>query len=78
MGDLNDDPTDRSVQRLVKETVKFEGLYNPMEALHQKGVGSIAHQDRWHLFDQLISLPQTLKQRAPYNSQGQACLEDRF
>lgn len=57
MGDLNDDPTDRSVKRLVKETVKFEGLYNPMEALHQKGVGSIAHQDRWHLFDQLIFTP---------------------
>ena len=54
MGDLNDDPSDRSVRRLVKETVKFEGLYNPMEALHQRGVGSIAHRDRWHLFDQLI------------------------
>lgn len=61
MGDLNDDPSDRSVKRFVKASSTSPGFYNPMEAMHAQGVGSIAHRDRWHLFDQLIFTPNFLK-----------------
>ncbi|MGA0063378.1 MAG: endonuclease/exonuclease/phosphatase family protein, partial [Flavobacteriaceae bacterium] len=54
MGDLNDDPSDRSVKRFIHSKYSDMAFYNPMEAMHKKGVGSIAHRDRWHLFDQLI------------------------
>ncbi len=62
MGDLNDDPSDRSVMRFVKSKNTEMAFYNPMEAIHKQGVGSIAHRDRWHLFDQLIFTKNFLNQ----------------
>lgn len=59
MGDLNDDPTNKSTRvvlnarQKVKE-VKPGGFYNPMWKLYRKGVGSIAYQGKWSLFDQII------------------------
>jgi hypothetical protein len=59
LGDLNDDPTDPSVYKVlgargkVKE-VKKDGLYNPMFKLHQQGIGTLAYRDAWNLFDQII------------------------
>ncbi len=29
-------------------------MYNAMEPLFRKGVGSLAYRDRWNLFDQII------------------------
>ena len=29
------------------------GLYNPMEKLYRKGIGSLAYRDKWNLFDQI-------------------------
>lgn len=29
------------------------GLYNPMEPLYRKGIGSLAYRDKWNLFDQI-------------------------
>ena len=59
MGDYNDDPTNKSLQLLVKQDPKsylknFKPLFNPMERLYKMGLGSLAHNDRWHLFDQLL------------------------
>jgi exonuclease III len=59
MGDLNDDPTDRSVAKVlgakgkVKE-VKKDDLFNPFWQLHREGIGSLAYRDAWNLFDQII------------------------
>ncbi|WP_026808656.1 endonuclease/exonuclease/phosphatase family protein [Arenibacter latericius] len=58
MGDLNDDPTDYSLKKILKIKTKEEileptELYNPMENLHKKGIGSLAYRDRWNLFDQI-------------------------
>lgn len=60
MGDLNDDPTNASVikhlrAQKTKESTKNYGLYNPMyELFKKKGIGSLAYNDKWNLFDQFI------------------------
>ena len=59
MGDLNDDPTNTSVKKVLaakskKEDVPLKGLYNPMYAMSKKGIGSLAWRDSWNLFDQII------------------------
>jgi hypothetical protein len=62
MGDLNDDPIDKSVKEHLKTSSTKEGavspiLYNPMEDLYKKGIGSLAYQDKWNLFDQIVISP---------------------
>ena len=50
MGDFNDDPTSKSVKSFLVNTQ----FYNPMERLLNKGLGSLKHDNIWHLFDQII------------------------
>ncbi len=63
MGDLNDDPISPSVAKVLnakekKEDVRQGGLYNPWIELYKKGYGTLAYQDAWGLFDQImISFP---------------------
>lgn len=59
MGDLNDDPVNNSVSKVLNakgkiEDVKKGGLFNPMWSLYKEGIGSIAYRDLWSLFDQII------------------------
>ncbi|MFH1120758.1 MAG: endonuclease/exonuclease/phosphatase family protein [Bacteroidota bacterium] len=59
MGDLNDDPTDKSVAKFLgakgkKEDVASGDLFNPFWQLHRDGIGSLAYRDSWNLFDQII------------------------
>lgn len=59
MGDLNDDPVNNSVLNVLDakakvDEVKKGGLFNPMWKLYKDGIGSIAYQDSWSLFDQII------------------------
>jgi hypothetical protein len=59
MGDLNDDPTSPSVRQILnakgkKEQVEPGGLYNTMYDFYKKGIGTLAYQDAWNLFDQII------------------------
>lgn len=59
MGDLNDDPTDDSLKKVLRTKGEKEGLeeselYNPMEKLYKKGAGTLAYRDQWNLFDQLF------------------------
>lgn len=59
MGDLNDDPTNESVKKHLKtyadpNRTREEEFFNPMENLHKQGIGSLAWQDSWNLFDQTI------------------------
>ena len=66
MGDLNDDPTSPSVKKYLKangkrEKVKIKELYNPMEKMYKKGLGTLAYRDGWNLFDQIIISHELLK-----------------
>lgn len=59
MGDLNDDPIDRSVKFNLRSTdnkaeTRHAKLFNPMVELYNKGVGSLAYRDTWNLFDQML------------------------
>ncbi|WP_339845513.1 endonuclease/exonuclease/phosphatase family protein [uncultured Dokdonia sp.] len=59
MGDLNDDPTNASVKKVLKtqhkiKKVRDKELYNPMESMFKKGIGTLAYRDGWNLFDQII------------------------
>jgi hypothetical protein len=59
MGDLNDDPVNASVAKVLGadgnlQNIKQTGLYNPFVDLYKKGIGSIAFGDAWGLFDQII------------------------
>jgi len=59
MGDMNDDPDDRSCRvilgaRRTQEQVEEGGLFNAMWELHDKGFGSLSYRGRWNLFDQMI------------------------
>ncbi|MFY0255078.1 endonuclease/exonuclease/phosphatase [Chitinophaga sp. 30R24] len=59
MGDLNDNPTNESITKVLKaggnpEKLKAQELYNPWVAYYNKGIGTLAYQDAWALFDQIM------------------------
>lgn len=59
MGDLNDDPTSPSVKHVLntkrnRNEMKMKELFNPMEDMYKKGMGTLAYRDAWNLFDQII------------------------
>ena len=59
MGDLNDDPIDESVTDFLKASGKLnklnkDELYNPYVDKYKDGNGTLAYNDAWNLFDQII------------------------
>lgn len=59
MGDLNDDPVSPSVAVVLgakgnKEDVKEGGMYNPWVTNYKEGIGTLAYNDSWNLFDQIM------------------------
>jgi len=59
MGDLNDDPISPSVTKVLgakgkASDVKEKGLFNPWYDFYRRGIGTLAYQDAWGLFDQII------------------------
>lgn len=59
MGDLNDNPTNPSVKKVLnakanKKEVGEGGLYNTVANYYHRGIGSNAWRDTWSLFDQII------------------------
>jgi hypothetical protein len=59
MGDLNDDPVNDCVKKFIgtysdpmhPERGKY---FNPMEKPFKQGIGTLAYQDSWNLFDQIM------------------------
>jgi predicted extracellular nuclease len=59
MGDLNDDPINKSLTKVIrakasKPEVGVGEFYNPWVQLYKKGIGTLAYQDAWGLFDQIL------------------------
>ncbi len=59
MGDLNDDPNNKSLTEVLRakgksEDLKEGELYNTMYSHFKNGDGTMAYRDAWSLFDQLI------------------------
>jgi len=49
MGDFNDNPTNKSITQLHME--------NPFNKMYKNGIGSLAYNDAWNLFDQILLSP---------------------
>jgi hypothetical protein len=65
MGDLNDDPVSPSVTNVLRATgdtaLAVNGrLFNPWTKYYQQGIGTLAYNDAWNLFDQIIVSPSFL------------------
>lgn len=59
MGDMNDDPTNKSLSQVLGATGKIadlkpEGLFNPFFPMFKAGFGTLAYQDGWSLFDNIV------------------------
>jgi endonuclease/exonuclease/phosphatase family metal-dependent hydrolase len=59
MGDLNDDPDNKSLTEVLKarrsaDELRADELYNPMYDQFKSGNGTLAYKDSWNLFDQMI------------------------
>lgn len=69
MGDMNDDPTDKSmtVELGCKAEINEVGpgnMYNPWyNTLVKKGTGTLMFQGSWNLFDQIVMTPNLLAQK---------------
>jgi len=72
MGDLNDDPISPSLTKVLGakgniEKVEKGGYYNPWVEMYKNGIGTLAYQDAWGLFDQIIiTSPWLEKQQKGY------------
>lgn len=83
MGDLNDDPMDRSVARNLgarKEAkgVEPHGFYNPWWKKLDEGVGTLAYDSSWNLFDQIIVSGNLLKHNNPDGLHYWKCQVNNF
>ena len=59
MGDLNDDPVSPSVAQVLgakgdKAKVGMADMYNPWVEPYKQGIGTLAYNDSWNLFDQIM------------------------
>lgn len=59
LGDLNDDPTNTSLRSVLKakrrrQDVGTGELFNTTWPLFARGIGTLAYQGKWNLFDQII------------------------
>lgn len=59
MGDMNDDPQDKSMAKVLgaardRENVTPHGFFNPFWSILDKGIGTLAYKGRWNLFDQIV------------------------
>ena len=59
MGDLNDDPISPSITKVLKakgnkDEVPLTGIFNPWVNFYKNGIGTMAYQDAWGLFDQVM------------------------
>ncbi|ALM49279.1 endonuclease [Flavobacterium psychrophilum] len=62
MGDFNDGPYNNSITKVLnakrfKDNLKPGDLFNPMDAISREGKGTVAYNNAWDLFDQIIITP---------------------
>lgn len=75
MGDLNDDPVSKSVVECLRATgekskARDGVFYNPFVDYFNKGIGTLAYNDAWNLFDQILISPKFLDKTGSLYYQG--------
>jgi len=73
MGDLNDDPTNSSLKKVlktkaIKANVKDGDLYNPMEDMFRRGQHTLVYRDNINLFDQIMFTSPFLTTKKDYST----------
>ena len=79
MGDLNDDPTNASVKKVMRakgdiDSLQDADMFNPFYPLYQKGIGSLAYRDSWNLFDQHLISQSLLEKDLPHSDSLSICI----
>ncbi|MDR0891644.1 MAG: endonuclease/exonuclease/phosphatase family protein [Mediterranea sp.] len=59
MGDLNDDPTDKSIAKALGAVEKVKelkpgGFFAPYASMLKAGLGTLGYDDAWNIFDNII------------------------
>ena len=59
MGDMNDDPKDKSMAEVLDAKEKMSkvekgGMFNPFWSMQKAGYGTLGYQDSWSLYDNMI------------------------
>ena len=63
MGDMNDDPTNKSIRECLSAKAEIsevgpDDMYNPWyNVLVKEGTGTLQYQGKWNLFDQILMSP---------------------
>jgi len=83
MGDLNDDPQDKSCAQVLggqrkPDKVPPHGFYNPFWEMLDKGIGTLAYKGTWNLFDQIIVSGTLLEKNNPEGLQYRRCAVNNF
>lgn len=73
MGDLNDDPTNSSLKKVLKTTskkaeVKEGDIYNPTEDMFRRGQNTLVYRDNINFFDQIMFTSPLLEVKRDYSS----------
>ncbi|MFD0761376.1 endonuclease/exonuclease/phosphatase family protein [Lutibacter aestuarii] len=73
MGDLNDDPNNASLKKVLKtkskkKEVKQGDIYNPMEDMFRRGQNTLVYRDQINLFDQIMFTSPLLTTKKDYSS----------
>ncbi len=69
MGDMNDDPTSKSMHKVLSakpeiDEVGADDMYNPWyNLLAKQGTGTLMYQGAWNLFDQIVLSPNMLNKK---------------
>jgi hypothetical protein len=73
MGDLNDDPHNASLKKVLKTKskkaeVKEGDIYNPMEDMFRRGQNTLVYRDNINLFDQILFTSPLLTTKNDFSS----------
>lgn len=73
MGDLNDDPTNSSLKKVLKTESKKANvtemeIYNPTEDMFRRGQNTLVYRDNINLFDQIMFTSPLLTTKKEYSS----------
>lgn len=84
MGDMNDDPTDRSMHEQLGAKAEIEevgdgDMYNPWyNILAKQGKGTLRYDGKWNLFDQIVLSPNMLDKKGKKNYKSLTYLRNKI
>ena len=84
MGDMNDDPTNKSMLEVLRalpnmQDVNDGDMYNPWyNTLTKEGVGTLSYKGAWNLFDQIVLSPNMLNHKDKKRQKGLTFMKNQI